>query len=83
MNTASIELQTIAINLKRLRTARGLSQDGLAQGSKVSARSVMRIEAGRSVQGETLVLVAKFLSVTLEDITKNSFPEAESGKDRN
>ena len=59
-------------NLKRIRTAAGLSQSQLAELSGMSLRSLQHYEQGsrdiNKAQGQTLLCLARALKVTIEDI---------------
>lgn len=59
-------------NLKRIRTAAGLSQSQLAELTGISLRSLQHYEQGsrdiNKVQGLTLLTLARALNVTIEDI---------------
>lgn len=60
---------SFAIVLRRYRTARGLTQDELAERAGISARSVSDLERGisRSPHRDTLALLAQALELTSEE----------------
>jgi len=61
--------QNLAIKIKDLRNRKGLSQEQLAEESKLSLRTVQRIENGESVpRGDTLVRLSQALDVTPDDL---------------
>lgn len=61
--------QNLAIKIKDLRNRRGLSQELLAEESKLSLRTIQRIEKGESIpRGDTLVRLSQALDVTPDDI---------------
>lgn len=59
-------------NLKRIRTAAGLSQSQFAEKTGVSVRTIQHYEQGardiNKAQGLTLLTFARALNVTIEDI---------------
>jgi transcriptional regulator with XRE-family HTH domain len=62
-------VKTIAANLRRLRTARGLSAAGLARESGVARATLAELEAGRgNPTVETLYALAKVLGITFADL---------------
>ncbi|WP_377322959.1 helix-turn-helix transcriptional regulator [Pimelobacter simplex] len=54
--------------IKDLRTARGWSQERLADESGVAVRTIQRLEAGNDASLETLSMVAKALEVPVRDL---------------
>jgi len=61
--------QNLAIKIKDLRNRKGLSQEQLAEESKLSLRTVQRIEKGESIpRGDTLVKLTQALGVTPDDL---------------
>jgi transcriptional regulator with XRE-family HTH domain len=64
-------LPPLAVNLKRLRTARELSQKGLAEISGVSFRSIQNAEAGSTDLGAgTLIALADALEITVDELVR-------------
>jgi transcriptional regulator with XRE-family HTH domain len=62
-------VKAIAANLRRLRTARGLSAAGLARESGVARATLAELEAGRgNPTVETLYGLARVLGVTFADL---------------
>lgn len=60
----------ISEQIKSLRRAKGLSQEALAENSRINLRTLQRIEAGSTVpRGETLRLLAQALDVPVESLT--------------
>ncbi|MBQ8167866.1 helix-turn-helix transcriptional regulator [bacterium] len=58
--------------LKRLRKARGYTQEQLAELIEIDPRNLSRIEVGTSfVKGETLAKILKTLDVTTEQLFSN------------
>lgn len=61
--------QNLAKNIRELRTRKGLSQELLAEKSKVSLRTVQRIENGETEpRGDTLIRLSEALDVAPEDL---------------
>lgn len=61
--------QNLAIKIKDLRNRKGFSQEQLAEESKLSLRTIQRIEKGESIpRGDTLTKLTKVLGVTPDDI---------------
>lgn len=61
--------QNLAIKIKDLRNRKGFSQEQLAEESKLSLKTVQRIEEGESIPREdTLVKLTQALDVTPDDI---------------
>lgn len=54
--------------IRDLRTARGWSQERLAEASGVAVRTIQRLEAGNDASLETLSLVATALEVSVRDL---------------
>ncbi|CAM1350719.1 helix-turn-helix domain-containing protein [Tenacibaculum crassostreae] len=72
-----METKDLAKNLKELRTTRGMSQEYLADESRVSLRTIQRIENNESEPtGETIKRIAIALDVELTElIGSNSMKE--------
>ncbi|WP_339708255.1 helix-turn-helix domain-containing protein [uncultured Kriegella sp.] len=61
--------QNLAIKIKDLRNRKGFSQERLSEESKLSLRTIQRIEKGESVpRGDTLIKLTQALGVTPEDL---------------
>lgn len=61
--------QNLAIKVKDLRSRKGFSQEQLSEESKLSLRTIQRIEKGASIpRGDTLVKLTKALGVTPDDL---------------
>jgi transcriptional regulator with XRE-family HTH domain len=61
--------QNLAIKIKDLRNRKGFSQEQLAEESKLSLRTVQRIEKGESIpRGDTLIKLTQALGVTPDDL---------------
>ena len=61
--------QNLAIKIKDLRNRRGFSQEQLSEESKLSLRTIQRIEKGESIpKGDTLVKLTRALNVTPDDL---------------
>ncbi len=61
--------QKLAIKIKDLRSRRGFSQEQLSEESKLSLRTIQRIEKGESIpRGDTLIKLTQALGVTPDDI---------------
>ena len=61
--------QNLAIKIKDLRTRKGFSQESLSEESKLSLRTIQRIEKGESVpRGDTLIKLTQALGVTPDDL---------------
>lgn len=63
---------TIAKNIKKYRTEKGLSQDKLARLADIAHATIIKIESGgiQSPTIDTVQKIAKALGVGLEDLTK-------------
>ena len=73
-------MSEIGKKIKELRKKKGLSQEELAESSKVNLRTIQRIEKGEcEPRGKTLSLICETLHVNIEDIldygkqTNNSY----------
>ncbi len=61
--------QNLAIKIKDLRKRKGFSQEHLADESKLSLRTIQRIEKGESIpRGDTLIKLTQALEVTPDDL---------------
>ena len=63
-------MSTITKNLRKLREAKGLSQEKLARLSDVANNTIIKIEAGKNQNPtlETLKKVAQALGVSVDDL---------------
>ena len=62
-------MNNIGTKIKELRNKKGLSQEELAESSKVNLRTIQRIESNESQpRGKTLHMICQVLDVNLEDI---------------
>lgn len=65
-----METKNLGLRLKELRAIRGMSQEYLAEESKVSLRTIQRIENNESEPtGETVKRIANALDVQLTELT--------------
>jgi len=64
--------QNLAKNVKRLRKAKGLSQEKLARLADVANNTLIKMETGENKNPtlETLKRVAKALEVSVDDLIK-------------
>ena len=64
--------QNLAKNVKRLREAKGLSQERLARLADVANNTLIKMETGENKNPtlETLKKVAKALDVSVDDLIK-------------
>jgi len=64
--------QNLAKNVKRLREAKGLSQEKLARLADVANNTLIKMETGENKNPtlETLKKVAKALEVSVDDLIK-------------
>ncbi|MBD0833801.1 DUF4870 domain-containing protein [Flavobacterium chuncheonense] len=61
--------QNLAIKIKDLRNRKGFSQEQLSDESKLSLRTIQRIEKGESIpRGDTLIKLTQALGVTPDDL---------------
>ena len=61
--------QNLATKIKDLRTRKGLSQEQLSEETKLSLRTIQRIEKGESTpRGDTLIKLTNALGVTPDDL---------------
>jgi transcriptional regulator with XRE-family HTH domain len=61
--------QNLAIKIKGLRNRKGFSQEQLSEESKLSLRTIQRIENGESIpRGDTLIKLTQALGVTPDDL---------------
>ena len=67
---------SLASKIKDLRNRKGFSQEQLAEESKLSLRTVQRIEKGDSIpRGDTLIRLASALNVTPDDLLEREITE--------
>lgn len=71
-NTSMAEVNKIGKNIKKLRQAKGLSQDRLSKLADVSYNSIIKLETGGITNPtiETLQKIAKALEVQVDDLLK-------------
>jgi len=64
--------QNLANNIKRLREAKGLSQEKLARLADVANNTLIKMESGENKNPtlETLKKVAKALDISVDDLIK-------------
>lgn len=64
--------QNLANNIKRLREAKGLSQEKLARLADVANNTLIKMESGENINPtlDTLKKVAKALGVSVDDLIK-------------
>ncbi|GGK46512.1 MULTISPECIES: helix-turn-helix domain-containing protein [Flavobacteriaceae] len=61
--------QNLAIKIKDFRNRKGFSQEQLSEESKLSLRTIQRIEKGESIpRGDTLIKLTQALGVTPDDL---------------
>ncbi|MEE8295143.1 MAG: helix-turn-helix transcriptional regulator [Sphingomonadales bacterium] len=65
------------MNLKKLRTEKGWSQEQLAEISGVSARTIQRLEKGEKPGMETLKALAAGFEVSVSELKKATMDERE------
>lgn len=64
-----MENQNLALKVKQLRSRKGFSQEQLSEESRLSLRTIQRIEKGESVpRGDTLIKLTQALGVTPDDL---------------
>jgi len=65
-------MSNIAINLKKLRETKKLSQEKLARLADVANNTIVKIEAGKNKNPtlETLTKIVKVLNVSVDDLIK-------------
>ena len=65
-------MSNIAKNLRKLREAKGLSQEKLARLADVANNTIIKIESGKNDNPtlDTLKKVAKALEIGLDELTK-------------
>ncbi|PJA02089.1 XRE family transcriptional regulator [bacterium (Candidatus Gribaldobacteria) CG_4_10_14_0_2_um_filter_36_18] len=65
-------MSNIANNLRKLRKAKGLSQERLARLANVANNTIVKIEAGKNKNPtlNTLKKIAKALEVSVDDLIK-------------
>lgn len=68
----------LAETIKRLRRARGWTQEGLAVAAGLSSGTVNRLEGGHGYRSETIERLEGALGVELEVSVEESGPVAES-----
>jgi transcriptional regulator with XRE-family HTH domain len=70
MHPTKSKLSTLAINIRKLRREKGLSQDKLSKLADVAFHTISKIEAGDTPNPtiETLVKIADALEVTVNDL---------------
>jgi len=64
-------MSNISKNLRKMREAKGLSQEKLARMADVANNTIIKIEAGKNQNPtlDTLKKIAKALSVSIDDLT--------------
>ena len=64
--------QNLANNIKRLREAKGLSQEKLARLADVANNTLIKMESGENINPtlDTLKKIAKALDVSVDDLIK-------------
>lgn len=63
-------MNTLGVNLKRIREHRGLTQQEVADSLDVNRVSIARIESGKRLPGlQFVVSVAKLLKCSVDDLT--------------
>ena len=64
--------QNLANNIKRLREAKGLSQEKLARLADVANNTLIKMESGENINPtlDTLKKVTKALGVSVDDLIK-------------
>ncbi len=73
--------EVLALNVRRLRHARGLSQEELAHRAKIDRTYVSSIERCRYSAGVDVVdRVARVLGVEVSDLLKRPAPENRKGR---
>jgi len=65
-------MSSITKNLRRLREAKGLSQEKLARLADVANNTIVKIEAGKNQNPtlDTLKKIAKALEVSIDELIK-------------
>jgi len=65
-------MSSITQNLRKLRKAKGLSQEKLARLADVANNTIVKIEAGKNKNPtlDTLQKIAKALEVSIDDLIK-------------
>jgi transcriptional regulator with XRE-family HTH domain len=65
-------MSNISKNIKRLREAKGLSQEKLARLADVANNTIIKIEAGKNKNPtlDTLKKIAKALEISVDDLIK-------------
>ena len=65
--------QNLSKNIKRLRKAKGLSQEKLARLANVANNTLIKMESGENINPTlaTLKKIAKALEVSIDDLIKN------------
>lgn len=82
MNKASFPvIHHIAVNLRRIRQQRGLTQDALAQAAGVSRRMLVNLEAHESnVSFATLERLANALNLSFAELVRPAPAQEQSGR---
>ncbi|PJA64761.1 MAG: hypothetical protein CO159_01455 [Candidatus Portnoybacteria bacterium CG_4_9_14_3_um_filter_40_10] len=64
-------MSNISKNLRKMREAKGLSQEKLARMADVANNTIIKIEAGKNQNPtlDTLKKIAKALGVSIDDLT--------------
>ena len=69
---AKLEDMTIGSKIKDARTSLGLTQDDLAERSKINLRTIQRIENNENIpRGKTLELICEVLKINPKSVQKN------------
>ena len=65
-------MSNIGVTLRKIREARGISQEKLARSADVSNNTIIKIEAGKNQNPtlDTLKRIAKALETSVDDLIK-------------
>ncbi len=73
MNSNKKDLSAVAVNIKKLRNKKGISQDKLSKLAEVSFHTITKIESGDTPNPtiDTVQKIAQALEVGVDDLLNN------------
>lgn len=73
MNSNKKDLSAVALNIKKLRNEKGISQDKLSKLAEVSFHTITKIESGDTPNPtiDTVQKIAQALDVGVDDLLNN------------
>lgn len=82
LTCVSMATNSLGDKITRLRKTKGISQELLAENSRVSLRTIQRIESGSVIpRGSTVTLIAQTLGVPIDELTALSVNDGQLSGD--